>query len=121
VTLLIVDDDPVSLRLLERILAAAGFGRVLTASDSSAVAGLCAREHPDVVVLDVSMPGYNGFDLLERLAPALAGDPPLRAVMLTGHDHPSIVARARQLGATAVLTKTGSRADLLTALDAALG
>lgn len=119
-TVLAVDDDPSTLRVLRAWLQRAGFARVLTSTDPTAVQRLIEVEGPDVLLLDLAMPGLDGFSLLQTLAPALAGDPPLRVVMVTGHDHPSIAARALALGVAGILAKTASYEELVAALDVAL-
>jgi DNA-binding NarL/FixJ family response regulator len=115
-----VDDDPLSLRIIRSWLRKAGFARVLTSDDPTAVAGLIEAESPELLLLDLAMPGLDGFSLLEALAPALTGDRPLRVVVVTGHDHPSIVSRAFDLGVRGILTKAATYEELVATLDAAL-
>lgn len=119
-SVLVVDDDPVSVRLLEQVLTVGGFGRVLTSSNPHEVLELCERELPDVLLLDLTMPGLDGFTVLEQLAPRLAAVPPLRVLVLSGHEHPAIERRARALGAVGAMGKTAARAELLERLDAIL-
>ncbi len=63
---LAVDDDPPILRMLERTLAAEGY-RVTTAPDGGAALLAVERSVPDVVVLDVAMPGVDGLGVARRL------------------------------------------------------
>lgn len=118
VTALIVDDDDQNARLLVRILEAGGYGKVSCTTESAKVISLCERERPDLLLLDVSMPEPNGFEILESLA-TLDGPGPV-VVMLTGHEHPSIERKALELGAAAMIGKTTSRHELLERLDATL-
>ncbi|MCW3039078.1 MAG: response regulator receiver modulated metal dependent phosphohydrolase [Solirubrobacterales bacterium] len=118
-SIVVVDDDPVSLRVLRRSLQRAGFVQVVTCQEPAAVADALDENDADVLVLDLAMPGMDGFSLLEELRPRVAADPPLRVVMVSGHDHPSIVARARELGVRQFLTKTASHAEFVAAIDAA--
>ena len=55
------------------------------------------------------MPAPDGFALLELLQDRLNDEPPLRAVLLTGHEHPSIAAKGRELGARDVVSKALKR------------
>jgi len=66
-TVLIVDDEPEAVQLFWRMLASADRGyRVLTASDGRQAMHTLCEEHPDVVLLDLVMPGMDGFRLLEE-------------------------------------------------------
>jgi putative two-component system response regulator len=63
---MVVDNDPVDVEEMSSLLRREGY-HVITASDGTAVAGLIARERPDVVVLDVALPTFNGFELCRLL------------------------------------------------------
>ncbi|HEX9952941.1 MAG TPA: response regulator transcription factor [Rubricoccaceae bacterium] len=65
-TILIVDDEPDLVELVEYALAAEGF-RVLTARDGAEGLAIAEAERPDLVVLDIMMPRLNGVELTERL------------------------------------------------------
>jgi len=75
-TIFVVDDTPVTLEFLRGILAAEGF-RTLSASDGPAARRAIAREQPDLILLDVLMPGESGFETCARLKsdPATADIP----------------------------------------------
>lgn len=116
-TVLVADDDDMSVRLLMRILEGAGFGRVISTTDSAEVVTLCERERPDLLVLDLAMPEPTGFEILESLK-SVEGRPP--TVVLSGHEHPAIARQATELGATAVLAKTTPREQMVEVFSAAL-
>src|SRR3989440_12771000 len=63
---LVVDDDPPVRRMLERTLSAEGHA-VTTAADGGAALAAVEREAPDLVILDVAMPGLDGLAVTERL------------------------------------------------------
>ncbi|HWH94120.1 MAG TPA: HD domain-containing phosphohydrolase [Baekduia sp.] len=86
--LLIVDDNPDVLMLLGRILSEAGYEHVQAISDPTAVIELCAQEEPDLILMDLQMPGLDGLQLLERLQPRLEGGSRIAVIMLTGDDSP---------------------------------
>lgn len=119
-TILVADDEPQNAKLLCRVLTGAGFGRVLSTHVSSEVVDLVEREHPDVLLLDLAMPEPTGFAVLEALRERLQAEPPLQVVLLTGHEHPSIESRARELGARDVVSKALKRDELLARLDSVL-
>src|SRR5438445_41401 len=64
--ILIVDDDPVILRLLKVNFEMEGFG-VLTAEDGEQGVTAATDEKPDIILLDVMMPGMNGLQVAEKL------------------------------------------------------
>ena len=118
ISALIADDDDQNARLLVRILKQGGYGAVYCTTESSKVVPMCDEHEPDLLLLDVSMPPPNGFDILEELGQKEGSTPVV--VILTGHDHPSIEGRALDLGAVAVVGKTVLMDDLLNRLDEVL-
>ena len=118
ITAIVADDDEQNARLLVRILERGGYGSIVCTTESDKVLPMCAEHEPDLLLLDVSMPSPNGFEILEQLAERDDLDPSV--VMLTGHDHPSIERKALELGATAVVGKTVLMDALLTRLDEVL-
>jgi phosphoserine phosphatase RsbU/P len=72
-TILVVDDNPVNLQLLVRILDGSGH-RILAARSGLAALDIARRAHPDLVLLDVMMPDINGFEVCSTLK----GDPETR-------------------------------------------
>ncbi len=100
---LIVDDDPVFGLLASETLQQAGFVTRLAATAAEALA-LCGKQKPDLVLLDIELPGANGFDLCVELR-ALDGFAGVPIVMVTGHDDTASVARAYAVGATDFIHK----------------
>lgn len=82
---LVVDDDPALTSVLKRGLAYEGFAVDIAASGKDAL--VVARERlPDLVILDIMMPGMDGLEVLRRLR---AADPQLPILMLTAKDAPA--------------------------------
>jgi len=98
--ILIVDDDPQILRLLERFLQAKG-REILTAGDGEEALKICGKEAPDLVILDIIMPGMDGWEVLTRLRET--SDIPV--IMLTAKDSPGDTARGLLLGADDYISK----------------
>lgn len=73
ITILIADDNMASLELLKAALAAPGY-RIVESSDGHDALAKAKSEAPDVVLLDIQMPGLNGFEVLDGI---LAVEPPL--------------------------------------------
>ena len=115
-TILIVDDDP-DVRLgLTMMLKAQGY-RVAAAGDTISAIRVAVVEHPDLAILDIGLPGGEGYIVMERFRslPSLAAVP---VVVLPGRDPESVRPRAESLGAVAVLGKPASSPDLLQAIRA---
>ncbi len=92
---LVVDDDPVIRRSLERILCADERLIVLQASDGLAALSVLESEHIDILISDESMPQINGVRLLQT---ARARWPGTRRVLYTGHPHADVVLEAINRG-----------------------
>jgi putative two-component system response regulator len=105
VRVLVVDDDPMNLRLLTRILTADGYEEVRTIEQSSQVIAAVREFEPDLVLLDLHMPPPDGFTILEELAPLIEGPGHLPVLVLTGDDTSEAKRRALSLGARDFLAK----------------
>jgi two-component system cell cycle response regulator len=101
--ILVVDDIPANLKLLEVRLLAEYFD-VLTADDGYKALSICDSTHVDVILLDIMMPGMDGFEVCERLKsnPKTSHIP---VVMVTALDQPSDRVRGLKAGADDFLTK----------------
>jgi PAS domain S-box-containing protein len=103
--IMVVDDEPSIVRLLVRGLESAGYVHVTGESDSTQVAGRIASVAPDLVTLDLSMPGVDGFQLLSEISARLPEDTFLPVLVFSGlHDQES-KERAFRAGARDYLTK----------------
>src|ERR1700710_777077 len=101
--ILVVDDIEANVRLLEAKLSAEYY-EVITASDGPTALALAAAEHPDIVLLDVMMPGMDGFEVCRRLK----DDPATRhipVVLITALDGRSDRIAGLEAGADEFLTK----------------
>lgn len=102
---LVVDDEPANVRMLERILRSAGLTRVTAATDACEAIARFHDDRPDLVLLDLHMPVVDGFAVLDRLAPALAADVYLPVLVLSGDASPAARHRALSSGARDFLLK----------------
>jgi DNA-binding response OmpR family regulator len=98
---LIVEDDPDTLVILRVNLNASGFEPILAGDGRTAIARIQA-EDPDAVLLDVMLPGVDGWEVLEGLH--ALGDP-VPVVVCSGKNNPRDIDRASELGAVAYLVK----------------
>ena len=107
---LVVDDQAANIRLLDAVLSPRGY-RVLTAASGEQALALLRDERPHVVLLDIMMPGMDGYEVCRRLRedPATAYLP---VVMITASDTQEKV-RAIEAGADDFVTKPFDQAELL--------
>jgi putative two-component system response regulator len=111
--ILAVDDQEANLRVLRRVLERAGYTRVQTTSDPSRVPGLFVESRPDLVLLDLHMPGMDGFELMERLGPIAGGRTGVPFLALTADATEEVKRQALERGARDFLTKPFSPTELL--------
>jgi diguanylate cyclase (GGDEF)-like protein len=100
---LIIDDDPAFTLLASETLQQAGFDARIASNAKEALASFEAHK-PELVLLDVELPGSNGFELCATLRLMSPGvDVPI--IMVTGHDDTASIAQAYQVGATDFIHK----------------
>ncbi|ODR94453.1 diguanylate cyclase response regulator [Methyloceanibacter stevinii] len=109
---LIVDDMLANLKLLEARLVAEYF-TVQTASSGADALEICRQDLPDVILLDVMMPGMDGFEVCQRLKSDFRTQH-IPIVMVTALDHPSDLLKALESGADDFLTKPVDDLALIT-------
>jgi two-component system, sensor histidine kinase and response regulator len=114
-TLLIVDDKPQNLRLISDFLAEQGFELMLTRSGAQALEKI-QREMPDLVLLDVTMPEMDGFEVCRRLKldPRTASVP---VIFMTALDDTAHKVQGFRLGAVDYITKPIQREELLARIE----
>lgn len=118
--ILCIDDDTALLGVLAKKLRLDGFA-VRTASDpQTIVAELRKLPSPDLILLDVGLPGISGFDLLEKLRehPKLGSIP---VIMLTGYVSPQDILRGMTSGADGYVSKPFQFDALTAAIETVLG
>jgi two-component system KDP operon response regulator KdpE len=111
----VVDDDPKMIRLLRRNLETAGY-QVVTATDGVSAIELIESETPDLLVLDLVMPGMDGCEVLERLREFTW----LPVVILSGRDDENDIVRGLEAGADDYVTKPFAPKELLARVRAVL-
>jgi two-component system KDP operon response regulator KdpE len=116
---LIVDDEKDVLKALSIRLKANGYD-VVFAADGIAAVSVAKNEVPDVIVLDIGLPGGDGFTVMDRLGSILpVAQVPV--IILTARDVSANKARAQAAGAYAFLQKPVDSDVLLQTIRAALG
>ncbi|HEY5491580.1 MAG TPA: sigma 54-interacting transcriptional regulator, partial [Gemmatimonadaceae bacterium] len=107
---LIVDDKEVNVRLIEQILRSAGYTHVTSTMDPQAVCALHRDNHFDLILLDLQMPGMDGFEVMEGLQ-AIETDGYIPVLVITAQ--PGHKQRALEAGAKDFVSKPFDRADVL--------
>ena len=115
VPILVVDDDPETLRHLRDTLAEAGYAPLVT-GDPGAVARLIRTEKPRLVLLDLMLPGTDGVELMQTV-PELADMP---VIFISGYGRDETIARALEAGADDYVVKPFSPTELTARIRAAL-
>jgi two-component system KDP operon response regulator KdpE len=105
---LVVDDDPQILRAMRATLAAHGFD-VATAVSGEAALGVFSRLQPDVVILDLGLPGVDGFEVIKQVR--MVSQAPI--VVLSARHEEGEKVRALDLGADDYVTKPFGIDELL--------
>jgi putative two-component system response regulator len=102
---LLVDDQELNLRVLRQVLERAGLSNITLTQDPHAVAPLVALHTPDLIVVDLHMPGLDGFGVMEQLRPQLDAAGYLPILVLTADVTDDARRRALASGARDFLTK----------------
>src|SRR5262249_28235392 len=108
---LIAEDEPVSRRKLELALAQWGFEVVATSDGIQALERLDGEAPPSLAILDVIMPGLNGFDVCRRIRQLPRLIPPY-LIMLTGNSDKEDVVEGLEAGANDYVIKPFDPAEL---------
>lgn len=110
--IVVIDDEPANVALLEAMLAEGGYTRVKTVTDSRLAMEACVSFEPDLVLLDLMMPYIDGFTVLETLR-AAAGQAFLPVIVLTADANETTKLRALRAGATDFLLKPFDQLEVL--------
>ena len=117
VRIVVVDDDRANVELLRRMLERAGYGNVATTNDPGEAVELCLSEPTALLLLDLHMPGADGFEVM---AAVLERAPGIRVIVFTGDASTEAVQRALGAGAGSVLIKPFEYGELLSQVSAQL-
>lgn len=99
--LVVEDDKKISLALAIR-LRAVGY-QVIQAYDTVGGTSMAKKHEPDVILLDISMPGGDGFNVAQRVRKIIGSEPVI--IFLTAHKEPELRQRAMEFGAAGFIEK----------------
>lgn len=114
--ILIVDDEPIIRMDLREMLEAEGYHVVAEAKNGEEAVELAHRHKPNLIIMDVKMPGMNGIkatDIIRKSCDA-------SILLLTAYSQKELVQEARDVGVTAYLVKPVSEEDLIPAVEIAI-
>ena len=113
--ILVVDDDPQTLRYVRDTLTTAGFSPIVT-GDHRELARIVKTEKPQLVLLDLVLPGTDGIELMENI-PELIDLP---VIFISGYRRDETIARALEMGAADYLVKPFSPTEMIARIRAVL-
>jgi CheY-like chemotaxis protein len=116
--ILIADDDPVILRLIQVNLELEGY-EVLTANNGQEAVDMATAEHPDLVILDIMMPRLDGYQACEMLKSADATKE-IPVIFLSAKAQQGDIEKGQSFGVAAYLTKPFDPSELIEVVEAQL-
>jgi CheY-like chemotaxis protein len=118
-TLLYVEDNPANLKLVEQLIARRKDMRLLSARDGNRGVDLARAHHPDVILMDINLPGISGIEALKILRedPATARIP---VIALSANAMPRDIEKGLQAGFFRYLTKPIKIHEFMETMDVAL-
>jgi DNA-binding response OmpR family regulator len=111
--ILVVDDEPHVLAIIHAALTSGGYTRVHTTTNSAEVMELYRSEAPDLIILDMKMPGVHGMDIIEELHSVVPDEEYLPILVVTGDQDVDRKLRALAWGAKDFLAKPFEVPELL--------
>lgn len=113
---LVVEDEGEARTVLARFLSSRGYA-VLEAADGSGAISLALKKKPDIVLLDIAMPGKDGLEVLKELAPAM---PDTGFIMVTANEDEELARSCLECGAFDYVTKPVNLDSLARSIKARL-
>lgn len=117
--ILIVDDSPTEIHVLKTMLEKNGFETLAATSGEEGIEAAKAQ-HPDLILMDVVMPGLNGFQATRQLTKG-AETASIPVIIVTTKDQKTDEMWGLRQGAKDYITKPAKEADLVSKINAALG
>ena len=111
--ILIVDDEPSNVLVMERMLQQAGYRGIVGTTNPTEAREIFRSTRPDLVILDLMMPQMDGFEVLEQLQAEVDADDYLPVLVLTADTQNESRLRALLLGAKDFITKPMDRLEAL--------
>ncbi len=113
--ILVVDDDPLILRQVRRVLDKAGYAPIVT-GEHEEVTKLILENEPELILLDLLLPGIDGMELMERISDTVE----VPIIFLSAYRQDEVVTKAFELGAADYIVKPFAESELIARIGAAL-
>jgi putative two-component system response regulator len=110
--ILVADDEPANVLLIERLLERWGYESITSTTDSAQVMFLAEQERPDLLLLDLSMPPPDGFEIMKQLSERYPPSERFPVLVLTADASAATRERALSSGANDFLTKPFDRTEV---------
>jgi CheY-like chemotaxis protein len=118
--ILVVDDEPVNVALLEQVLGRAGFDHVTGATDARDAVTSCVQAPPDLVLLDLRMPYIDGFEVIDLLRERIPEPQLPGVVVLTADITDDVRKRALLVGVDDLMLKPFDLDDVVARVESVL-
>ncbi|WP_415035363.1 response regulator [Azonexus sp.] len=115
-SVMIVDDSPITVRKLSMMLEPLGYRIVATAASGKAAIAAYRSQRPDVVTMDITMPGMDGIEATRQI---MTEFPDARIVMVTSHGQEKMVLEALKAGARGYVIKPFQEHKIYEAIEKA--
>ena len=112
--ILVVDDEP-DIRMLTRMMLEGSGHEVIEAPTGEHALKILETENPDLLLLDIRLPGIDGWEVLRRVTARTVD--PVPVVMMSAHSSEGTLARAAEEGSVGYLVKPFKEAELLRYVD----
>jgi putative two-component system response regulator len=116
---MIVDDEPINIKVAQKYLQGVGYGSFVTTTEATSAFEMACEQRPDIVLLDIMMPGVSGIEILAQIR-ATRQLHHVPVVILTAVGDARIKQKALELGATDFLTKPVDPSELVLRVSNAL-
>ena len=110
--ILILDNEPANVEFLHHVLESEGYGELINATDAEETADQLDEVRPDLIVLDLMMPGFDGFDFMRELREWVSAEDYVPVLVVTADTSAETRRRALSAGASDFLTKPLSPAEV---------
>ena len=116
--IMLVDDAAFMRMTIKNALTKAGYDNIIEASDGQIALGTYQKEHPDLVIMDITMPNMDGIQALQAIKTA---DPEARVVMCSAMGQEGMVVEAIKLGAKDFIVKPFKQDRILQTVEKIIG